>query len=78
MALSGLALREKLKERVHRETVRERWENGWKQGDSNLERFLGEVKWVCRTLSPHSVRTTAPPCSTAPEMRGSSCGTRHQ
>lgn len=43
LALSGLGLRESLKARLTSETVRERWENGKNQGDSNLERFIGAV-----------------------------------
>ncbi|MEQ8710242.1 MAG: DNA sulfur modification protein DndD [Rhodospirillales bacterium] len=43
LALSGKILRKDLKERLISETIRERWENGRKQGDSNLERFIGAV-----------------------------------
>jgi DNA sulfur modification protein DndD len=52
VALSGLALRENLKERLRRETIRERWENGRKQGDSNLERFLGAVETGMSDIEP--------------------------
>jgi DNA sulfur modification protein DndD len=44
LALTGSNLRESLKNRLHEETTRERWESGRKQGDSNLERFLGSVE----------------------------------
>jgi DNA sulfur modification protein DndD len=44
VALCGLELRESLKRRLAEETVRERWINARKQGDSNLERFLGAVE----------------------------------
>lgn len=60
LALSGRALRESLKSRLHRETVRERWENGRKQGDSNLERFLNAVETGMAGIEPaldHSQRT---------------------
>ncbi|SCM72908.1 conserved hypothetical protein [uncultured Pleomorphomonas sp.] len=52
LALSGRSLRESLKSRLHRETVRERWENGRKQGDSNLERFLGAVEAGMAEIEP--------------------------
>lgn len=43
LALSGLGLRESLRSRLSSEGVRERWETGKLQGDSNLERFLDAV-----------------------------------
>lgn len=52
LALSGLGLREGLKRRLAEETVRERWVNGRKQGDSNLERFLGAVESGITQISP--------------------------
>lgn len=52
LALSGLGLREALKKRLAEETVRERWVNGRKQGDSNLERFLGAVESGITQISP--------------------------
>lgn len=53
LALSGLGLREDLRERLESETVRERWESGKLQGDSNLERFLGAVDTGIGTIDPH-------------------------
>lgn len=53
LALSGLSLREALKERLTKETVRERWERGKQQGDSNLERFLGAVDTGIADIHPH-------------------------
>lgn len=52
LALSGLGLRENLKERLASETVRERWESGRKQGDSNLERFIGAVDSGMEGIDP--------------------------
>ena len=53
LALSGLGLRESLKMRLEAETIRERWENGKQQGDSNLERFLSAVDNGIGTIDPH-------------------------
>lgn len=52
LALSGRGLREGLEKRLAEETVRERWENGRKQGDSNLERFLSAVERGITQISP--------------------------
>jgi len=52
LALSGLGLRESLKDRLASETVRERWESGRKQGDSNLERFIGAVDTGMEAIDP--------------------------
>lgn len=52
LALSGLGLRENLKARLLSETVRERWENGKNQGDSNLERFIGAVDASMAGIEP--------------------------
>jgi DNA sulfur modification protein DndD len=52
LALSGLGLRESVKARLVSEGVRERWENGRSQGDSNLERFLASVSSGIREISP--------------------------
>lgn len=52
LALSGLGLRESLKEQLDSESVRERWESGRKQGDSNLERFLGAVNSGMEGIDP--------------------------
>ena len=40
LALCGAGLIQKLKEQLNSEAIRERWENGKNQGDTNLERFL--------------------------------------
>ncbi|WP_216671352.1 AAA family ATPase [Mangrovicoccus sp. HB161399] len=52
LALSGLGLREGLKERLTSESVRERWENGRNQGDSNLERFISAVDTGMEVIDP--------------------------
>jgi DNA sulfur modification protein DndD len=52
LALSGLSLREALKERLASESVRESWENGRKQGDSNLERFISAVDSGIGSIDP--------------------------
>lgn len=52
LALSGLRLREALKERLAGEGVRERWENGRSQGDSNLERFISAVDSGMKGINP--------------------------
>ena len=52
LALSGLGLRENLKERLASEGVRERWESGRNQGDSNLERFIGAVDSGMENIDP--------------------------
>lgn len=52
LALSGLGLREALKERLAGEGVRERWESGRNQGDSNLERFISAVDSSMEGIDP--------------------------
>ena len=52
LALSGLGLREALKTRLESETVRERWENGKNQGDSNLTRFIGAIDSSISVIDP--------------------------
>lgn len=52
LALSGLGLRNQLKERLASEGVRERWESGKDQGDSNLDRFLGAVGTGMGSIDP--------------------------
>lgn len=52
LALSGLGLRESLRERLNSEGVRERWETGKLQGDSNLERFLEAVDSGMARIDP--------------------------
>ena len=52
LALSGMTLRTNLKERLRRETVRDRWESGKNQGDSNLERFIGAVDIGISGINP--------------------------
>jgi DNA sulfur modification protein DndD len=44
LAMAGKSLREELFNRLDNESVREGWENGRKQGDANLERFLDAVR----------------------------------
>lgn len=44
LAMTGRGLRAELIGRLENESVRERWENGRKQGDANLERFLAAVR----------------------------------
>lgn len=53
LALSGLDLRKSLKKRLESEGVRERWQSGKKQGDSNLERFLGAVDSGMAKIDPN-------------------------
>jgi len=53
LALSGLGLRESLIKRLESETVREHWENGKQQGDSNLERFLSAIDTGMGSIDPH-------------------------
>ncbi len=53
LALSGLDLRENLKSRLAAEGIRERWQSGKKQGDSNLERFLGAVDTGMGEIDPN-------------------------
>lgn len=53
LALSGLGLREGLKKRLDSESVRQRWESGKTQGDSNLERFLGAVDDGMGNIDPN-------------------------
>ena len=52
LALAGLNLREELRKRLEAEGVRERWENGKLQGDSNLERFLGTIDHGMIAIDP--------------------------
>ncbi|SFD95185.1 DNA sulfur modification protein DndD [Salipiger profundus] len=52
LALSGLSLRQSVKSRLLSEGVRERWENGKNQGDSNLERFLSSVDTGMQEINP--------------------------
>lgn len=52
LALSGLKLRESVKSRLRSEGVRERWESGKNQGDSNLERFLSSVDTGMQDINP--------------------------
>ncbi len=52
LALSGLDLRQSVNARLLSEGVRERWENGKNQGDSNLERFLTSVDTGMREIDP--------------------------
>jgi DNA sulfur modification protein DndD len=52
LALSGLSLREDLKRRLASESVRERWESGRNQGDSNLERFIAAVDSGVGSIDP--------------------------
>jgi DNA sulfur modification protein DndD len=57
LALAGRSLREGLGERLKSEGIRERWETGKQQGDTNLERFLSSVSsgmaQIDPNLSPH-------------------------
>lgn len=52
LALSGLGLREGLRNRLNSEGIRERWETGKLQGDSNLERFLAAVDSRMININP--------------------------
>lgn len=52
LALSGLGLRKSIKDRLLSEGVRERWESGKNQGDSNLERFLASVDNGMQEINP--------------------------
>ena len=52
LALSGISLRKSLKATLRREDVRERWESGKNQGDSNLERFLSSVDKGMQAITP--------------------------
>lgn len=52
LALSGLGLRKSVKQRLLSEGVRERWESGKNQGDSNLERFLASVDTGMQEINP--------------------------
>ena len=53
LALSGLGLRTQVQERLASESVRERWESGKNQGDSNLDRFLGAVDAGMGSIDPN-------------------------
>ena len=57
LALSGQDLRETLKDRLVAEGVRESWESGKKQGDSNLERFIGAVDTGMAQIDPNLTET---------------------
>ena len=52
LALSGLELRKSVKEQLLNEGVRERWESGKSQGDSNLERFIRSVDSGMNNINP--------------------------
>jgi len=52
LALSGLSLRETLKERLTGEGVRERWLNGRNQGDKNLDRFIEAIDSGIEGIAP--------------------------
>src|SRR6056297_248719 len=52
LALSGLGLRKSIKHRLLSEGVRERWQSGKNQGDSNLERFLASVDTGMQDIDP--------------------------
>lgn len=52
LALSGLSLRKSIKATLLSEGVRERWESGKNQGDSNLERFLSSVDTGMQAINP--------------------------
>ncbi len=52
LALCGTDLRKKLQNRLDSEAVRERWESGKNQGDSNLDRFLGAVDTGMESVAP--------------------------
>lgn len=52
LALSGLDLRNSVKVRLLSEGVRERWESGKDQGDTNLERFLASVNISMQEIDP--------------------------
>ena len=52
LALSGLELRKSVKERLASEGVRERWESGKSQSDSNLERFIRSVDSGMNNIDP--------------------------
>ena len=53
LALAGKKLRSKLFERLENESVRERWENGKRQGDSNLDRFLAAIEDGMQEIDPN-------------------------
>lgn len=52
LALSGLSLRKSIRATLLSEGVRERWESGKNQGDSNLERFLSSVETGMQAINP--------------------------
>ena len=52
LALSGKALREKLKACLTAEGLLESWESGKSQGDSNLQRFLDKVEASVGKIDP--------------------------
>ena len=53
LALSGRGLRERLRKRLASENLRQSWESGKAQGDSNLERFLAAVDAGMGTIDPN-------------------------
>ncbi len=52
LALCGIELRGKLRQRLESEAIRGRWENGKNQGDSNLERFIDAVESGMDSVDP--------------------------
>lgn len=52
LALSGLGLRTELRERLESESIREHWETGRKEGDSNLNRFIEAVDSGVSAIDP--------------------------
>ena len=52
LALSGQSLRVQLRKRLEAEAARETWESGKKQGDSNLDRFLGNIDISVENIDP--------------------------
>ena len=52
LALSGLSLRKGVKARLISEGIRERWQSGKNQGDSNLERFIASVESGMKEINP--------------------------
>ena len=52
LALCGIELRTKLQDQLVSEAIRERWESGKNQGDSNLDRFLGAVDAGMESVTP--------------------------
>ena len=52
LTLCGIGLRKKLRNRLESEAIRDRWENGKSQGDTNLERFLSAVEAGMDSIDP--------------------------